>query len=191
MKDLIETMPGLAPDTWCWPEWPRSALDRVLLLAVVLVMAALLIPAYRIFDLRQHLNEGVRLLTAAQPAIERFHAAHGRLPAHLHELGWPSSGGGPLSERGHDAVRTSFAEAFGVTSSLWRALEWDAVDDHAALVLRTQGSPLTEGIDIGLHLQVRAVEGGLRFRCVVNEQVRLRPHIPGICRLGSPSHWDW
>ncbi len=53
------------------------------------------------------------------------------------------------------------------------------------LVLWPIGSKVTGNVDINLCLQAKGTDGGVRFRCVVNDIVARRPFVPAVCRNGG------
>jgi type IV pilus assembly protein PilA len=112
------------------------------------------------------------------------------MPQSFADLGW-SVDGVPRNSGGDRWVIANFNEIFGFTSDLWKTVEWQPKNRCSAaggcgiLVLRTTGSTVTGGVDIGLHLQAKGEGGSVRFRCVVNDVAARRPFVPAVCRNGS------
>jgi hypothetical protein len=44
-------------------------------------------------------------------------------------------------------------------------------------------------VDIGLHFQIKAVAGGVRFRCSINNNQDRAHFVPANCRQGNVDDW--
>jgi hypothetical protein len=158
--------------------------------AIIGILAALAIPAYQTYLIRARVAEGLALVSSAKPAIVEHYVSVGTMPRSFADLGL---GGGSAAGTGGATVITgaSFEAVFGYSSDLWTRVEWQLKSSCPTagacglLVLRTTGSAVTDGVDIGLHLQAKGQGGAMRFRCVVNDFVSRRPFVPAVCREGS------
>lgn len=163
-----------------------SLIELLIAVAIVAVLAAVAIPAYQYYVVRAKVTEGLTLLSAKKPDIAAFHANVSRLPRDFTELGWPEATG---TAHGGDAA--SFQHVFGYESDIWRQVEYQPKSGGFALVLRSHAKPQWNNVDIGLHLQIKSEDGGVRFRCTVNEQAQRHLFVPANCRKGSVDDWNW
>jgi type IV pilus assembly protein PilA len=168
-----------------------SLVELMIVVAIIGILASLAVPAYQNYVIRARVSEGLGLLSGAKPAIAVHYASNGAMPASLEDLGWSDIVSSDPGHGGTTTNRAVFEDAFGFKSDLWSHLEWQvkancpAAGNCGILVLRTIGSKVTGGVDIGLHLQAKGSGGGVRFRCVVNDNVARRPFVPAVCRNGS------
>lgn len=163
-----------------------TLVELMIVVAIIGILAALAVPAYQNYVIRARVAEGLGLLSGAKPAIVTHYASTGSMPLNFADLGWS------VDKEPNDSswVTADFVEIFGFTSDLWKQVQWQPKTCSAAggcgiLVLRTTGSTVTGGIDIGLHLQAKGEDGGVRFRCVVNDEPARRPFVPAVCRNGD------
>lgn len=155
--------------------------------AIVGILAAISIPAYNDYVVRARVTDGLTYIGKSRADIVESWAGLGRLPATFEEIGWPAATG---TANGGDTA--SFEDVFGIDHPIWRAVEWQPkVADAYVLVLRSKADPAWGGIDIGLHLQVKADGGAVRFRCTVNEKADRAKYVPASCRNGSVDDWNW
>nr|WP_281269114.1 prepilin-type N-terminal cleavage/methylation domain-containing protein [Thiocapsa rosea] len=168
-----------------------TLVELMIVVAIIGILAALAVPAYQNYVIRARVSEGLGLMSGAKPSIAVHYASAGKMPASLEDLGWSDV---VFSDPGHGGTKTNraaFEDVFGFKSDLWSHLEWQVktkcpeAGNCGILVLRTIGSKVTGGVDIGLHLQAKGTDGGVRFRCVVNDNVARRPFVPAVCRNGS------
>ncbi|WP_408648082.1 pilin [Thiocapsa bogorovii] len=163
----------------------------MIVVAIIGILASLAVPAYQNYVIRARVSEGLGLLSGAKPAIVAHYASTGSMPAVLADFGWSNEGG--VDEYGDGAA---FKNVFGFESDLWSDIEWQVKpcppNSCGNLVLRTIDSKLTDGVDIGLHLQAKGTGGGVRFRCVVNENSARYPFVPAVCRKGKSTEFaNW
>lgn len=141
-------------------------------------------PRNQNYVIRARVAEGLGLLSGAKPAIVTHYASTGSMPAVLADFGWSNAGGADKYGDG-----AAFKNVFGFESDLWSDIEWQfktcPPNSCGNLVLRTIDSEVTGRVDIGLHLQAKGTDGGVRFRCVVNNEAARRPFVPAVCRNGS------
>lgn len=163
----------------------------MIVVAIIGILAALAVPAYQNYVIRARVAEGLGLLSGAKPAIVTHYASTGSMPKSLADLGWVNVGR-PV-EYGDGAV---FEKVFGFESDLWSDIEWqekacppNPPNSCGNLVLRTIGKKVTGYVDIGLHLQAKGTDGGVRFRCVVNEIAARYPFVPAVCRNGKSTEF--
>nr|WP_281241796.1 prepilin-type N-terminal cleavage/methylation domain-containing protein [Thiocapsa roseopersicina] len=168
-----------------------SLVELMIVVAIIGILASLAVPAYQNYVVRARVSEGLGLMSGAKPAIAAHYASTGSMPASLEDLGW---GGINSSDPGFGKTKTEralFEDVFGFESDLWSHLEWQVksncptAGNCGLLVLRTIGSKVTGNVDIGLCLQAKGTDGGVRFRCIVNDQVARRPFVPAVCRNGN------
>jgi prepilin-type N-terminal cleavage/methylation domain-containing protein len=167
-----------------------TLVELMITVAIIGILAAIAVPAFQIYLIRARVSEGLALLSSAKPAIVEHYVSQGTMPQSFADLGL---GGGSGAGTGGATIttRASFATVFGYSSDLWTGVEWQlkrgcpAAGACGLLVLRTSGSAVTGGLDIGLHLQAKGQGGAVRFRCVVNDYVTRRPYVPAVCREGN------
>lgn len=189
---LVRPRPPSPDRTRCHRLGGFTLVELMIVVAIIGILAAIGVPAYQNYVVRARVSEGLGLLSGAKPAIVLHYASTGSIPKNFANLGW--SVGGTLN-LGNQWVTANFVEIFGFTSDLWKQVQWQPKTCSAAggcgiLVLRTTGSTVTCGVDIGLHLQAKGVDGGVRFRCVVNDEVARRPFVPAVCQNGSADVFD-
>ena len=173
-----------------------TLIELMIVVAIIGILAAIAIPAYQILTVRARIAEGFSLMAGTRPAIIEHFASNGRLPGSLEALGLTGDGSEPPVFADTVTDRAAFSAAYGFSSDLWSHIEWQlksggcpAAGTCGALVLRTIGSSRTDNVDIGLHLQVRGDDGGVRFRCVVNDIAERMPFVPANCRSGSANDY--
>lgn len=163
-----------------------TLIETLIVVAIIGVLAAVAIPSYQYYVVRAKVSEGLTLMSAKKPTIAAFHASKGRLPANFEELAWP-----PATGTAHGGDAASFRHVFGRDSDIWRQVEYQPKAGGYVLVLRSHTKPQWNNVEIGLHLQIKAVSGGVRFRCTVNEHVERYLFVPAECRHGGVDDWDW
>ncbi|WP_440998007.1 pilin [Arhodomonas sp. SL1] len=167
-----------------------TLIELMIMVSIVGILSAIAIPAYNTYVVRAKVSEGLGLLSDRKAAIATFHATKGELPSTFEEIGWPSATGSPQAGASGDSA--SFQNVFGYDSDIWDSVEYqDKGDGRQVLVLRSKQKPLWDNVDIGLHLQVKAEGGAIRFRCTVNDQAERKPWVPSTCREGSVGQWGW
>jgi len=187
------------PDALVVNAWGRSPNPRIshgvrgftlvelmIAVAVVGILLAVAVPAYQYYVVRAKVTEGLNLIAKEKVAIAEFHASRGRLPDNFQEIGWPPATG---SAHGGDAA--SFEHVFGYDSEIWRRVEYQPKSGGRVLVLRSHRRPQWSNVELGLHVQIKETSGGLRFRCIVNQQPERMLFMPATCRQGSVNDWGW
>ena len=154
--------------------------------AIVGILAAVSIPAYRNYLLRAQSVDGYYQFAVLKPRIATFYNANGRLPATFEELGLPAA-----TDTAYDGDRGAYADVFGVESPVWSHVEYQPKGPEDGrhgfvFVLRSWQSP-----DIGLHMQIKTDAGSVRFRCTINGKSERAPYVPAQCRDGRVGEWDW
>lgn len=163
-----------------------TLVELLIVVATIGILASIAIPAYQHYVVRAKVTEGLSLLSARKPTITTFYASRGRLPASFDELNWP-----PADSQAYGGDAADFETVFGYDSEIWRQVEYQPKSDGYVLVLRSHAKPLWDNVDIGLHLQIKADGGTVRFRCIVNEKVERKLYVPASCREGGVEEWDW
>lgn len=167
-----------------------TLIELMIVVAIIGILASLAVPAYKNYLIRARVSEGLGLMSGVKPAIVEFYTVTGAMPTGFRDLGFGTSGA-PVSGGQDTWAVGTFVAVFGFESDLWKGVEWQpkracpVTNGCGILVLRTTGSTVTGGVDIGLHLQAKAQGGAVRFRCVVNDAVARRPFVPAVCREGS------
>jgi prepilin-type N-terminal cleavage/methylation domain-containing protein len=165
-----------------------SLVELMIVVAIIGILASLAVPAYQNYVVRARVAEGLGLLSGAKPAIVEHYTSTGSMPAVLADFGWSNEGGADKYGDG-----AGFENVFGFESDLWSDIEWQVKtcppNSCGNLVLRSINSQLTGGVDIGLHLQAKGADGGVRFRCVVNEDAARYPFVPAVCRKGKSTEF--
>ena len=165
-----------------------SLVELMIVVAIIGILASLAVPAYQNYVVRARVSEGLGLLSGAKPLIAEHFASKGSMPADLSDFGWSNAGGVDTYGDGAD-----FENVFGFKSELWSDIEWQVKpcppNSCGNLVLRTIDSELTGKVDVGLHLQAKGTDGGVRFRCVVNEIAARYPFVPAVCRNGKSTEF--
>ncbi len=173
-----------------------SLVELMIVVAIIGILAAIAVPAYQNYVVRARVSEGLGLLSGAKPVIAAHYASTGALPASLEDLGWGGIDSEDPKFGGTTTERASFKDVFGFGSDLWSHLEWQVkggqcpAGNCGILVLRTINSKVTGNVDIGLCLQAKGTDGGVRFRCVVNDKVARRPFVPAVCREGNADDFN-
>jgi len=163
-----------------------SLIELMVTMAVLGILTGLAIPQYKNYVVRAKVAEGLSLMGQPKASIVSFNASHGRLPATFDEFGWPAATGGAF---GGDAA--SFEHVYGFDSDIWRQVEWQPKSGGWILVFRSKRKPEWDNVDIGLHLQVKATAGDVRFRCIVNNNPTRKAWVPPNCRRGNVNDWSW
>lgn len=163
-----------------------TLIELIVVVAVVGVLAAIAIPTYQTYIVRAKVAEGLTLLSREKSAIATFYASHGRMPQSFKELGWPESTG-----EAHSGGSASFQHVYGYDSDIWTSVEYQPKSGGWVLVLRSHEKPLWSNVELGLHLQAKAENGTVRFRCTVNGEHERMLYVPRNCREGSVDDWSW
>lgn len=158
----------------------------MVVIAIIGILGAIAIPAYQAYVVRAKVTEGLVLMDHEKTAIAEFYASEGRLPHNFDELGLPTATG---TANGGDTA--SFEHVFGYESDIWNAVEYQPKSGGYVLVLRSYRKPLWNNVELGLHFQIKATEGSLKYRCTVNQDPERMIYMPSVCRNGSVEDWDW
>jgi len=163
-----------------------TLVELMITVAIIGILAGIALPAYRDYLIRAQSVDGYYQFAALKPRIATFYNASDRLPEDFEELGLPAA-----TDTAYGGDRGPYADVFGVESKVWSHVEYQPKgpegDRHGfVFVLRSRQSP-----DIGLHMQIKADAGSVRFRCTVNGQSERAPYVPAQCRDGTVEEWDW
>jgi len=160
-----------------------TLIELMVVVAVIGILAALAIPAYRQYVVRAQSVDGYYQFSALKPRIAEFYYANGRLPADFGELGLPAATGSGA----YGGDMAPYATVFGAPSGVWKDVEYQPkLPDGYVFVLRSWQTP-----DIGLHFQIKADGDGVRFRCTINGQTERARYVPAECRKGTVDDWSW
>ena len=163
-----------------------SLIELMITVGILSTLLTLAVPSYNNYVVRAKVTEGLSMMSGSKANIASFYSAKGRLPANFSELGFGEPGG---SAHGGDSG--SFESVYGFDSEIWRRVEWQPKSDGWILVLRSKKKPQWNNVDIGVHLQVKAEENTVKFRCVVNDKPTRREWVPSQCRYGGVNDWSW
>jgi type IV pilus assembly protein PilA len=161
-----------------------SLIELMIAVAIVGVLAALAIPAYQSYLIRAESVDGYYQFAALKTRIGEFYNSQGRLPKNFEELGLP-----PPTGTVYGGDTAPYETAFGVPSKVWSSVEYQPKEPHGyVFVLRSSRLPG----NFGLHFQIKAHNGSVRFRCSVNiGHPERAPFVPATCRNGDVDEWDW
>jgi len=163
-----------------------TLIEVVITVAVLGILVSIAIPNYQSYVVRAKVTEGLSMLSESKNRIAQHFVARGELPQNFSDLGFGESGG---SAHGGDAG--SFESVYGFDSDIWRQVEWQPKSGGWILVLRSKQKPAWDNADIGVHLQVKADNGTIRFRCIVNNRPTRLEWVPSQCRHGGVNEWNW
>lgn len=159
-----------------------SLLELMITVAIIGILAAIGIPAYENYMRRAASMDGYLQFGALKASITEYYVANGVLPASFTDMGLP-----PATGTAHGGDEGSYRYVFGIESDVWTSVEYQPKPPNGyVFVLRSGGD-----IDIGLHFQIKATQGGIRVRCTINEIAERGPYVPAHCRNGSVDEWDW
>lgn len=159
-----------------------TLVELLIAVAIVAILAALAIPAYRDYVIRAQSIDGYYQFAALKTRIGEFYATNGVLPANFTELGLPAATG-----RIFGGDTASYETVFGLRSKVWTSVEYQPKAGGYVFVLRSNWLP----DNLGLHIQIKADNGSVRFRCTVNDTGERARFVPAQCRRGSVDDWSW
>jgi hypothetical protein len=161
--------------------------------AIIGILAAIAIPAYQNYVLRAASVDGYYQFAALKTRIGDFYNGTGALPANFDELGLEVDPEKIGTAYGGDTA--SYSDTFGVSSEVWADVEYQPkpqADGQVFYVLVLRSDPEHHlPVNFGLHFQIKAENGGIRFRCNVNNHAERAPFVPAQCRQGSADEWNW
>ena len=163
-----------------------TLIELMITISILGTLVAIAVPSYQSYTVRAKVTEGLVMMSEPKQQIAAFYGTTGRLPANFGELGFSTAGG---AAHGGDAG--SFESVFGFDSEVWRQVEWQPKSGGWILVLRSKKKPAWGNVDIGLHMQVKAEDGSVKFRCIVNNKPHRREWVPSQCQMGGVNDWSW
>jgi len=163
-----------------------TLIELMITISILGTLVAIAVPSYQSYIVRAKVSEGLVMMSEPKQQIAGFYGTTGRLPANFGELGFSEPSG---AAHGGDAG--SFESVFGFDSEVWRQVEWQPKSGGWILVLRSKKKPAWGNVDIGLHMQVKAEEGSVKFRCIVNNKPQRREWVPSQCQMGGVNDWSW
>ena len=163
-----------------------TLIDLIIAVAVLGILVSIAMPNYQSYVVRAKVSEGLSMMSESKTRIARHYVVHGELPQSFADLGF-----GEAEGSAHGGDSSSFESVYGFDSEVWRQVEWQPKSGGWVLVLRSKQKPAWDNADIGVHLQVKADSGSVRFRCIVNNQPTRQEWVPSQCRHGGVNDWNW
>jgi len=170
-----------------------TLIELMITVAIIGILAAIAIPAYQNYLLRAASVDGYLQFAALKTRIGEFYNSSGALPSNFDELGLELEPGEIGTAYGGDTA--SYSATFDVSSEVWTYVEYQPkpqADGQIFYVFVLRSDP-SRGLpdNFGLHFQIKAENGGIRFRCNVNNRAERAPFVPAQCRKGSADDWNW
>ncbi|MCG6942216.1 MAG: prepilin-type N-terminal cleavage/methylation domain-containing protein [Thiohalocapsa sp.] len=159
-----------------------SLVELMIVVAIIGVLATVASIGYAQFVRRAESMDGYAQFGALKARIAEFYATAGVLPANFSELGLPGASG-----TAYDGDSGSYQEVFGLESDIWTDVEYQPKLPYGYVLVLRSKTP----VDIGLHFQIKPAGGGIRVRCIVNEEAERMPYVPAQCRAGNVDDWSW
>jgi prepilin-type N-terminal cleavage/methylation domain-containing protein len=170
-----------------------TLVELMITVAIIGILAGILVPLYQDYLVRARSVDGYLQFSALKTRIAEFYNASGALPSNFEELGLELEPGEIGTAYGGDTA--SYPATFDVDSKVWTRVEYQPkpqADGQVFYVFVLRSDP-SKGLpqNFGLHFQIKAENGGIRFRCNVNNRAERAPFVPAQCREGSADDWNW
>ncbi|HCS90101.1 MAG: pilin [Thiohalocapsa sp. PB-PSB1] len=159
-----------------------TLVELMIVVAIIGLLATFAIPTYQNYVIRAEAVDAYYQFTALKTRIGEFYNSTGVLPANFDDLGLPLPTG-----KAYGGDTAPYETVFGIPSKVWSAVEYQPKPQGYVFVLRSDWLPG----NLGLHFQIKTQNGGVRFRCSVNDKVERMPFVPPQCRHGRVDDWSW
>ena len=162
-----------------------TLIELMIAIAILGILVSIAHPAYQAYVLRTKASDGLQQLTTRKSLIADFYADNGRMPRDFNELGLQVVRGNVRNQ--------AYARLFGIQSEIWQRVTIRPVRRAQRLEIRLISWRLSENQNrrINLYLQAKFEDGHMRFRCHVNNHRWSVAWVPGNCRSGRRSEWNW
>ncbi len=160
-----------------------TLLELMATTAILGVMISVAVPYARNYTVRAQVTEGVLILSELRRRVETEFYERGALTTNLPASPTPdgSAHGGPWY---------SYETLFGQSDYMWSRIEYQPKGPHRVIVLRAHRRDEWLNSDIGLHMQIKLVDGNnLNFRCTVNNTQSRMQFVPTTCQDGNVNDW--